>query len=285
MDLASSTCSCSGQRGWQNPTSNARRLPIHRHRSQQVNRLQHPFTASQLPVRSIPARAQSRQQQSAGTATVDPVLAVCQELFASTQQNAGSALLPLTLSIAAALLWGPGAALALPGVATPLPLQILGFLLNNPIVTLVIAGVAIWAIPRLARAAVRFILIPAAVLGLAYLVISNPQTSFAFAGTALSYVSSHPVITSAVILVGLSFVLSPYILVAGASVLLIGGYNFLPSQFRYLIPAPIVEADKQLTGVRQRLFKSGQELQREAPSVKSDPDDIFGRLGNIVSAN
>lgn len=42
--------------------------------------------------------------------------------------------------------------------------------------------------------------------------------------------------------------------------------------------------DKQLTGVRQRLFKSGQELQREAPSVKSDPDDIFGRLSNIVTA-
>ena len=49
-------------------------------------------------------------------------------------------------------------------------------------------------------------------------------------------------ITSAVILVGLSFVLSPYILVAGASVLLIGGYKILPSQFRFLIPGPVIEA-------------------------------------------
>ncbi|KAK9854177.1 hypothetical protein WJX84_011317 [Apatococcus fuscideae] len=111
------------------------------------------------------------------------------------------------------------------------------------------------------------------------------ETSFSFAGTTLSYVSSHPVITSGAILVGLSFVLSPYILVAGASVVLIGGYKVLPSQFRYLIPSPVLEVDRQLTDVRQKIFRSGQELQREAPSVKADPDDIFGRLKNIVTAN
>ena len=45
-----------------------------------------------------------------------------------------------------------------------------------------------------------------------------------------------------------------------------------------------MQVDRQLTDVRQKIFRSGQELQREAPSVKADPDDIFGRLKNIVTA-
>lgn len=178
MNLAK-TCSCSrqhiGQTAHQSSASSWRR----QHRS----RHQLHITATRS---SRWALRDHQPAETTATATADPVLAACQEVLTSTQQLASRALLPLTFSTAAALLCLPEAALALPGITTPLPLQILGFLLNNPVVTLVIAGVAIWAIPRLARAAVRFILIPAAFLGLAYLVVTNPQTSFTFAGTALS---------------------------------------------------------------------------------------------------
>lgn len=179
MDLTK-TCFCSRQHFGQTP----HQLSATSWRRQLHNRRQPSTTASRPTARWILSRYQPAEL--AITATADPLLGVCQTLLTSTQQLANRALLPLIFSTAAALLCLPDAALALPGIATPLPLQILGFLLNNPVVTLVIAGVAIWAIPRLARAAVRFILIPAAFLGLAYLVITNPQTSFTFAGTALS---------------------------------------------------------------------------------------------------
>ena len=179
MDLAR-ICSCSTQQTGQT----ARQLSACSWRRQQHSRRPLCTTATRSTTRST--RRRHQPSETALTATADPVLAACQELLTSTQQLASRALLPLTFSTAAALLSLPDAALALPAITTPLPLQLLGFLLNNPVITLVIAGVAIWAIPRLARAAVRFILIPAALLGLAYLVITNPQTSFTFVGTALS---------------------------------------------------------------------------------------------------
>ena len=123
-----------------------------------------------------------------GTAdlSVETASAVRQALVASTQQIGNSSILPVACSTAVAVFCLPDAAWAFPGLAAPVPVQIFGFLLGHPVVTLAIAGVAIWAIPRLARAAVRFILIPAAFLGIGYLIVTNPRTSFAFAGGALS---------------------------------------------------------------------------------------------------
>ncbi len=118
--------------------------------------------------------------------SVETASDVWQALETSTQQIGSSSILPVACSTALAVFCLPDAAWAFPGVAAPVPVQIFGFLLGHPVVTLAIAGVAIWAIPRLARAAVRFILIPAAFLGIGYLIVTNPRTSFAFAGGALS---------------------------------------------------------------------------------------------------
>ena len=61
-------------------------------------------------------------------------------------------------------------------------LQVLSFLLSHPVIT---AGLALFlylVVPRLWRAAVRFVVIPAGVLATLFVVVKNPQ-SFSTAGS------------------------------------------------------------------------------------------------------
>ena len=196
MEVLHRACSCSGLFTHQPPAPRTRTLPPQK--SCSPPRRHAPCRSDQCgtldPREATLIRAEWRQRDSAGAVAdvaIDDTLSALQQAVSSREQLAGSSFLAVACSTALALLCLPEAAWAFPGVTAPVPLQILGFLLNHPVITLVIAGIAIWAIPRLARAAVRFILIPAGLLGLAYLVITNPQTSFSFAGTTLSC-ESHP---------------------------------------------------------------------------------------------
>ena len=54
-------------------------------------------------------------------------------------------------------------------------------------------------------------------------------------------VTHHTIETSAVILIGLSFLLSPYLLVGGAVFLLLFGVPNIPAFMRPLVPAPLLE--------------------------------------------
>ena len=54
-------------------------------------------------------------------------------------------------------------------------------------------------------------------------------------------VTHHTIETSAVILIGLSFLLSPYLLVGGAVFLLLFGVPNVPAFMRPLVPAPLLE--------------------------------------------
>ena len=59
--------------------------------------------------------------------------------------------------------------------------QIISFFVNNPFITLGAAVAAYFILPRLINTAVKFVLVPLAIGGVAYLVVTNPGTSFAFA--------------------------------------------------------------------------------------------------------
>ena len=65
-------------------------------------------------------------------------------------------------------------------------LQVLGYLLQHPVVALAAGGGAAFLVPRLVRAGVRFILVPAVLLLAAYIAFSNPS----FVLTAVTGVAS-----------------------------------------------------------------------------------------------
>jgi hypothetical protein len=126
------------------------------------------------------------------------------------------------------------------------PFQVLGFLLNHPVAAAAVGGGLAIAVPRLVRLGVRFVVVPAVLLLVLYLAARNPSfVSGAISGTA-SAVVTHPVATSAVILVGSSLLLSPYILVAGIALVLVTGTKILPGFMRPALPGPVSEALRQV---------------------------------------
>ena len=62
--------------------------------------------------------------------------------------------------------------------------QAITFLVNNPFITLGVAIALYLIVPRVLRLATRFILLPAAVAGGVYLVITNPSTSWTVVSSA-----------------------------------------------------------------------------------------------------
>lgn len=59
--------------------------------------------------------------------------------------------------------------------------QVIQFLVNNPFVTLGVAVAAYFIVPRLIRVAVKFVVVPVAIGGVGYLIVTNPSTSLGFA--------------------------------------------------------------------------------------------------------
>ena len=62
--------------------------------------------------------------------------------------------------------------------------QAITFLVNNPFITLGVAIALYLIVPRVLRLATRYILLPAAVAGGVYLVITNPSTSWSVVSSA-----------------------------------------------------------------------------------------------------
>lgn len=130
--------------------------------------------------------------------------------------------------------------------------QAITFLVNNPFVTLGVAIALYLIVPRILRLATRFILLPAAVAGGVYLVITNPSTSWNVVSSAFGYITANPAVTSIAILGALALALSPYVLIIGGIVLVFSATS-LPGPLKRLLPAPIVEADRQLDFVREQV--------------------------------
>ena len=61
------------------------------------------------------------------------------------------------------------------------PFQILGFLLHHPFVTLALALAVNYVLPRAFRAAVRFLVIPLVLGGVAWVALQNPSAAWGFA--------------------------------------------------------------------------------------------------------
>lgn len=148
------------------------------------------------------------------------------------------------------------------------PFEIFGFLLKHPIVAAAFGGTLAFAVPRLVRAGIRFIVVPAIGLLVAYLAVSNPSFVWGVASTATSAVVAHPLATSAAILAVSGLLLSPYILFAGAALLLVSGTKVLPPFLRPALPGPVSEAFKQLDVV-QGQTRSG--LQQLAAAIRPPP--------------
>lgn len=130
--------------------------------------------------------------------------------------------------------------------------QVISFLVNNPFVTLGVAVALYLIVPRVLRLATKYILLPAAVAGGVYLVITNPSTSWSVVSTGFGYVINNPAIASVAILGALALALSPYVLVIGGIVLVFSATS-LPGPLKKLLPGPIVEADRQLDFVREQV--------------------------------
>ena len=60
------------------------------------------------------------------------------------------------------------------------PFQILGFLLHHPFVTLALALAVNYVLPRAFRAAVRFLVIPLVLGGVAWVALQNPSAAWGF---------------------------------------------------------------------------------------------------------
>jgi len=150
--------------------------------------------------------------------------------------------------------------------------QVIDFFVNNPFVTLGTAVAAYFILPRLIRATVKFVVVPVAIGGVAYLIVTNPSTSFSVAKTSVGYVVANPAITSIAILIALALVLSPYVLVLGGIFLVFSAVS-LPGPLKRILPAPVVEAERQLDVVRQQV---------KGP-VNSIKDSLFGKKSKALA--
>lgn len=128
---------------------------------------------------------------------------------------------------------------------TPMISDVLNYLLANPLVTFGLAVFLYITIPRLWRAFVRFIVIPAIVLATAYIVVKNPATFSNVGSTLTHFTSDHPYATSAVILIGLTLVLSPYLLTGLLVLFVATGLPRLPAPIRNFLPPPMREIEQQ----------------------------------------
>ena len=183
---------------------------------------------------------------------------VCQAGLSAAVQSLGAT---TALPVAALAQLPFSLPFSLPGLDV---FSVLGFLLNNPVITVALAvGVYVF-LPRLWRWVVRRIVAPALVLAVVFFAAQHPTQTVLLGKSILAcasllaehlplltrslpdecicaVVGSNPVLVSGVTIVALAVLLSPYILVAGAVFGLIYGLPQLPPPFNALVPAPVVE--------------------------------------------
>jgi len=130
------------------------------------------------------------------------------------------------------------------------------FLLHHPVVAAVVAGAAVWGVPRAVRTLTSTVLLPLAVLALAATVVAAPQVALTAASSSSNFVSSHPVLCSCLVLGGAALALSPFLLLAALVAVLAFGLPRLPAPLRPALPAPVVEVERGVASLRAAAAKA-----------------------------
>ncbi|EIE21095.1 hypothetical protein COCSUDRAFT_57016 [Coccomyxa subellipsoidea C-169] len=149
------------------------------------------------------------------------------------------------------------------------PLSTLSFLLQNPLVTLAVAAALYYIVPRAFRALVRWLVLPLVLALVAYVIFENPSAALGLGKGVYSFLDGHRVEASAAIIIGLAIILSPYLLIALVVLFLLVGVPNLPSFLRPLLPAPIVQVQKQASNFQQAVQGPLKSLGQRAGEVGS----------------
>ena len=160
------------------------------------------------------------------------------------------------------------------------PMEFLEVVTTNPYAAVAASVAAYLVIPKAAELLVKYVLVPALLLLVAYEASQNPDESIALVASAINQARDHPTATSGIILAILCLVLSPYILVAAGAAALVSGVQLLPDQIKPVLPGPVREIEAQIEtlqravdpGVKRaralgsRAVATGEKLRREADS-------------------
>ena len=163
------------------------------------------------------------------------------------------------------------------------PLEFLEVVTTNPYAAVAASVAAYLVIPKAAELLVKYVLVPALVLLVAYEASQNPDETIALVASAINQARDHPTVTSGIILAILALVLSPYILVAAGVAVIVSGVQLLPDPLKPALPAPVREIETQIEqlqravdpGVkRARALGSqakarGEKLRQEADAQKA----------------
>ena len=163
------------------------------------------------------------------------------------------------------------------------PLEFLEVVTTNPYAAVAASVAAYLVIPKAAELLVKYLLVPALVLLVAYEASQNPDETIALVASAINQARDHPTVTSGIILAILALVLSPYILVAAGVAVIVSGVQLLPDPLKPALPAPVREIETQIEqlqravdpGVkRARALGSqakarGEKLRQEADAQKA----------------
>ena len=163
------------------------------------------------------------------------------------------------------------------------PLEFLEVVTTNPYAAVAASVAAYLVIPKAAELLVKYVLVPALVLLVAYEASQNPDETIALVASAINQARDHPTVTSGIILAILALVLSPYILVAAGVAVIVSGVQLLPDPLKPALPAPVREIETQIEqlqravdpGVkRARALGSqakarGEKLRHEADAQKA----------------
>ncbi|GMH38594.1 hypothetical protein BSKO_06478 [Bryopsis sp. KO-2023] len=163
------------------------------------------------------------------------------------------------------------------------PWALLQLLLQNPIVTIILAGVLYYLIPRLTKLTIRFLVIPAVLFFVGSLTLSNPEGTVKFLEQSFNFVQGHPYQTSLVTLGVLGVLLSPYIIAFGAILVIVGGYQLIPPKLRPFAPEPIVKAERNLEFIEASTKKEISSLTalygQSTKAVSDKVDRLLEPLG------
>ena len=166
------------------------------------------------------------------------------------------------------------------------PMEFLEVVTTNPYAAVAASVAAYLVIPKAAELLVKYVLVPALLLLVAYEASQNPDETIALVASAINQARDHPTVTSGIILAILCLVLSPYILVAAGVGALVSGVQLLPDQIKPVLPGPVREIEAQIEtlqravdpGVKRarelgsRAVATGEKLRREADSRRQRAD-------------
>lgn len=158
------------------------------------------------------------------------------------------------------------------------PMDFIRFLLSNPYAAVAASVAAYVVIPKAAEILVKYLLVPALILFIAFEASQHPDETIALVAAAINQAREHPNVTSGIILALLAIVLSPYILVAAAVGVIVSGVQLLPDQLKPILPGPVREVEaqidqlqravspqvKQVKAIGAQALQDQRRLQREA---------------------